>query len=109
MNNWIKFSDKIPEEYQAIWISDGVEVMASKYYPLDKHDESLYYWMARINPAPPGKEKHRCEFEKYKNYYCYERDDRLYIHYENSYPGLPSVVELEAKYCPFCGFTLENK
>ena len=107
MSKWTKFKDGIPKENQLIWISDGIEVLSYKYYLQVHLVESFPYWMERINPDPPEKEKHYCK--RISNgglnwkFTCYEHKSRgLMVTYAND-------PEIEVTFCPFCGFTLEKK
>jgi hypothetical protein len=112
MNEWNKFSVNPPSDFvTSMWVSDGKEVIACMNGSVLSENKcgTMTHWMVRIPPKPPEREKHRCVHPLDPTYYCYENDDGIYIHSENHQTYPSSITELHAKYCPFCGFTLEMK
>lgn len=106
MNKWNKFSDVMPMGNCDIWVSDGKIVWGDtscSHYP----EDGRYYWMSRVNPEPPEKEKHSCKSKigsiELESFEC--DDGHLYLRAfrEDSFTAVFDIV-----CCPFCGFTVEK-
>ena len=111
MNNWIKFKDEIPKDGMILWVSDGDKVWPElAYSEEDRKNEHNLFWMERINPEPPDKEKHCCSvvsgpylFEAYETESVFHPEMFLKISKKDF------LFHLPIEFCPFCGFTLEKK
>ena len=99
MNEWIKFKDKTPPIGSEIWMSDGKTCWESIGVNILNKD---IYWMERINPEPPEKEKHFCEAVNV-SCFCCEVTGNLYL---DTFNKMGRRIEIKIIACPFCGFTL---
>jgi len=109
---WFKFTEKLPE-CKWIWLFNGgyVELGLAEDYDNDSiitHYTNWRWAPAEIEyPIPPEKEKHFCRNEQ-DNFGCYESyppEKLLWIRVFQSGKGR---MDFPVKFCPFCGFSLEN-
>lgn len=97
---WFKFSEKKAPRNQNIWVTDGVSVRATNDVEVDFFPEFLSHWAIRENPLPPEKELHRCTDPDMTRISCYESDEKLWLKESGNF-------DIDIKFCPFCGFTLQ--
>lgn len=108
---WTKFSDIRPSDgMKSIWLYDGKYVSSGHPDNAVGHD-GYTHWMERPlppEPLPPEKEKHECiNLEADPIPRCYVSEEGILYLEARSLTG--KYCPYPIKFCPFCGFTLEDK
>lgn len=103
MSEWIKFSDRKPDENEhlQIWVSDGrkkrIAGVGGGFTDVWK------YWLPIEEPELPKPQLHQCHGFDYQ-VSCNETQERKLVLIFSSESEYTSTV-WPVKFCPFCGYS----